>query len=444
MRVDFDQIKWTTDIVRVVESYGIALKRSGRNYVGVCPFHDDHHLSLRVTPAKGLFRCPSCQATGNVIQFVAKKEGISEREAALKLDCATPGVTIAAPVAAPPAKAALVEPKKELKPGEAAALLQRVVSFYAKTLHKDRAGLDYLKSRKLDDPTMLEVFQVGYCNGTLPGVLPKSGELVDGLKALGVLNGAGREHFHGFITVPVFSSCLDGNVCGLYGRRAGEGETNHLYLPGPHRGVWNGACAKTNPTLMVVEAILDGMSLWQAGFKNVIALYGTGGWTADHEKLLREQGTTEVYLCLDNDDAGRAATERLKGKLLAQGHHALVKQIHVVQWPEGVKDANDFFLSRDRAGQADFQALLKAANPQGGALTQDGGPEAPSGAGAPCIEMTPEGFVARYAGRQYDVRAIEKPSASRLKATIRAVGEQGGGRCGSHFVIDTVLSLIHI
>ena len=96
MKVDFDQIKRTTDIVRVIEGYGITLKKSGRDYVGLCPFHDDHHPSLRVTPAKGLFRCPSCQATGNVIQFVAKKEGIGERQAALKLLTATPGVKVPA------------------------------------------------------------------------------------------------------------------------------------------------------------------------------------------------------------------------------------------------------------------------------------------------------------------------------------------------------------
>ena len=92
MKVDFEQIKRTTDIVQVVASYGIALKKVGQDQVGLCPFHDDHHPSLRVTPGKGLFRCPSCKATGNVIQFVARKEGISEREAGLKLLTAIPGV----------------------------------------------------------------------------------------------------------------------------------------------------------------------------------------------------------------------------------------------------------------------------------------------------------------------------------------------------------------
>jgi len=187
MKTDFDEIKRTTDLVRVVESYGVKLKRTGRNYVGRCCFHDDKTPSLIVTPEKGLWHCPGCGAAGNVIQFVAKKEGITDREAALKLCRAIPGVKSAArpPVPAAPA----------LSPAETARLLQRVVSFYAKTLRKDQAGLDYLKSRKLDDPAMLDVFQVGYCNGTLPGVLPKAGEIIDGLKTLGVLNPKGQELF---------------------------------------------------------------------------------------------------------------------------------------------------------------------------------------------------------------------------------------------------------
>ena len=407
MKTDFDQIKRTTDIVRVVESYGVKLKKVGRNHVGRCCFHADKNPSLIVTADKGLFHCPACGAAGNVIQFVARKEGIGEREAALKLLGGVPGVTIAARVAAP-------EPKAQLSPGESAKLLQRVAAFYARTLHKDRAGLDYMKSRKLDDPAMLEVFQVGYSNGTLPGVLPKSGEIIDGLKALGVLNERGQEHFRGCVTVPIFDS--QGNIAGIYGRRITNAEPHHLYLPGPHRGVWNGMAAKTNQTLFITEAIFDGMSLWQAGFKNVIALYGTNGWTSDHEQLLRDNGTTEIYLCLDNDPSGRTATLQLKEKL-----SSIVKAVHVIPWPEGVKDANDFFLSRDRAGQAtiaDFETLVKAATPATAPVS-----ELTAAAGEEKIEMTPDGFTASYGLRRYELRAIERPNAARLRASVKAVHE---------------------
>ncbi len=423
MKVDFDQIKATTDIVRVVESYGITLKKSGRDYVGLCPFHDDHHPSLRVTPAKGLFRCPSCQATGNVIQFVAKKEGIGERQAALKLLTATPGVTTASALTT---KAAVPKAAPAMKAGEQEALLQRVVTFYAKTLHKDRAGFEYLKSRNLVDAAMLDVFQVGYCNGTLPNAVAKSGEVVECLKALGILKAGNREHFHGFVTVPIFDEA--GTVVGIYGRNIQpcEPDQRHRYLPGPHRGVFNGIAAKTSQTLFITESIFDAMALWQAGFKNVIALYGTGGWTADHEKLLREHGTTEVYLCLNNDEPGRTATEQLKGKILP----ALVKQIHVVQWPEGVKDAADFFLS---CTPADFESLIKAADPKTPAPQQS---EVTAKAGEEKIEMTPDGFIASYGSRRYEVRAVEHPNPARLRATVKALSSDAAN--AGRFHIDTV------
>lgn len=107
MKADFDQIKATTDIVRIIESYGVVLKKSGHDHIGLCPFHEDTSPSLHVTPGKGLFHCPACGAAGNVIQFVAKKEGITDREAALKLLGQVPGVarasTLPAPCHPPPA-----------------------------------------------------------------------------------------------------------------------------------------------------------------------------------------------------------------------------------------------------------------------------------------------------------------------------------------------------
>jgi DNA primase catalytic core len=414
MKVDFENIKRTTDLVCVVESYGIALKKVGKDHVGLCPFHDDHKPSLRVTSGKGLFRCPACGASGNVIQFVARKEGIGERAAAVKLLGSVPGVTAAARVPVPTTQAAA----PQLSAGEAAKLLQRVAAFYARTLYKDRAGLDYLKGRKLDEPALLEIFQAGYSNGTLLNVLPQGGEIIDGLKTLGVLNAKGREHFYGCVTVPILDA--QGNICGLYGRRTTDAEPRHLYLPGQHRGVWNGTAAKTNQTLFIVEAILDGMSLWQVGFKNVIALYGANGWTGDHEQLLRANGVREIYLCLDNDEAGRNGTEQLKEKL-----SSIVKSVHVIQWPEGVKDANDFFFSR---AATDFEALVKAATPNTATAPVS---ELTVAAGEEKIEMTPDGFAASYGERRYELRAIERPNAARLRATVKVLHE-------NRFHIDTV------
>ena len=412
MKVDFEAIKAATDIVSVMAGYGVQFKKSGRDYVALCPFHTEQTPSFHVTPEKGLFHCFGCEAKGNVIQFVAMKEGMGEREAAVKLLTTVPGISQGNAL---PRKTEAAEPKKILKPGDAANLLQRVAGFHVKTLAKDPAGLEYLKGRKLADATTLGTFQIGYSNGSLLNVLPKDADILDGLKTLGVLKADGREHFEGCVTVPIVDT--QGNVCGIYGRRGTDAEPPHLYLPGPHRGVWNGGSAKTNQILLITEAILDGLALWQAGFRNVIALYGTNGWTPDHEALFKSNPIREVFLCLDNDDGGRTSTEKLKTTILPP----LVKAVHVIQWPEGVKDAAEFFLMRNAT---DFEALLKAANPQ---------PEQPREVtGGEEITMTPTGFVALYAGRRYECQAIEQPNPARLKATVKAVAP--GGR----FHIDTV------
>jgi DNA primase catalytic core len=410
---DLTALKKTTDLAAVVQARGVKLKKQGHDYVGLCPFHEEKTPSFRVTPAKNLYHCFGCGAAGSVIDFVMKKDGLTKQQAIDWLVKQSNGAITRAS-GPPPVKAEAARPQNP------AALLQRVVGFYARTLPKDRDGFEYLKGRNLADGTLLDIFQVGYCNGTLHTALPKEGQLVDELKSLGVLNGRGQEHFRGCVTVPIFDGA--GNVSGIYGRRIAPGEAPHLYLPGEHRGVWNGASAKTNQTLFIAEAILDGMSLWQAGFKNVIAIYGTRGWTPDHEKLLRENNTREVFLCLDNDEPGRTATEQLKEKVLPP----LVKAVHLVNWPEGVKDANDFFLSRSAS---DFEAQVKAALPATTAAPQS---ELTTQQGEEKIDMTPDGFAASYGPRRYELRAIERPNAARLRATVKALGEQG------RFHIDTI------
>lgn len=419
MKADFEAIKRSTDIVAVVESLGVKLKKVGRNHVGLCPFHEDTNPSLVVTQSNGLFRCPACNASGNVIQFVAKKENISDKAAAQKLLDSIPHVTRGAgstpPVSTPPPQS---------PPPNAGALLKRVIGFYAKALHKDKAGMEYLRSRNLCDASMLETFQIGYCNGSLHEALPKSGDVIEGLKALGVLNEKGNERFYGRVVVPIFDGA--GEVCGLYGRRLNDEQPRHLYLAGAHRGVWNGAVFKVHQTLLLTESIFDAMSLWQAGFKNAVALYGKEGWTSDHAALLLESGVREIFLCLDSDEAGREATARLKKEVLP----ALVPSlaVHALQWPDGIKDANDFFLSRQAV---DFEALLKAANPTTEQVSEQSAKQ-----GSERIEMMADGFMASYGPngvRRYELRAIERPSAARLKATVKALGNEPG-----RFHIDTV------
>jgi len=196
-------------------------------------------------------------------------------------------------------------------------------------------------------------------------------------------------------------------------------------LKGERRGVFNSIAARTSQSLLVVESIFDAMSLWSAGLRNVISLYGKDGWTSDHETLVRENsdksragGVSEIILALDGDARGQAAADELAAKLAS-----LVSAVHRVTWPEGVKDANDFFLSR--SGDA-FRTLLPQPSETAPVETT---------AGKEKISLTPDGFACMIDARKYELCAIEKPSASRLKATIKAVSDEPSG---SRFHIDTV------
>jgi DNA primase catalytic core len=421
-KIDFEAIKRTTDLVAVIEAHGVALKKEGKDWVGLCPFHDDRKPSLRVSPGKGLWRCMSCEATGNVIQFVAKKENLSDREAALRLLAQLPGVQRASqlekkemPVAVPPATAA--------------ELLGRVAAFYQRTLFKaDRAGLDYLVSRNLADPAMLESFQVGYCNGTIKNALPKSGVVIEQLQSLGVLNEKGNEVFYGRVVVPIRDE--HDNVVSLYGRKVEgpggklpEDSARHLYLAGGHRAVFNAAAVKASRTLLIVESIFDCLSLWQAGYRATVPLYGAGGWTPHHDELIKQAELDEIVLALDNDAAGCEGTTAAKGKIRALAQACTVR---VFTWPDGVKDANAFFSSR---GAAEFARVLDPgpadADASGGATSlPPRREEAP--ANSPEISATEQGFVMAYPNRKYEVFSPEKSSSARLKATVKAQGLEPG------------------
>jgi DNA primase catalytic core len=445
-RIDFAAIKAAADLVAIIEAHGVALKKEGRDYVGLCPFHDDKTPSLRVTPGKGLWRCMGCEAAGNVIQFVARKENLTDREAALRLLGSLPGVQTASQLEKKKPSSPAVEPVA-VPVNVAADLLARVAGFYARALHKDRAGLDYLGGRGLAQPAMLESFRVGYCNGTLKTALPKTGEVVTQLQALGVLNAKGNEVFYGRVVVPIIDPA--GAVVGLYGRkvdgagaRLGEDSARHIYLAGGHRAAFNAAAARHAARLVFTESILDALALWQAGEAGAVPLYGADGWTEHHAALVREASASEILLALDADEKGAAGTEQLRKKLATLAPAVPVRS---VVWPDGVKDAAEFCVRAEGAEPADAGASGGAASlpPRQGAreawaaLVAPPAPTPTPGATAGKEDAKPEdegreegtpgGFALVYPNRRYEVVALARSGAARLKATVKAVGG-GPGR----------------
>ena len=164
MKVDFAEIKKTTDLAAVVRAHGIELKKAGRNLKGRCPFHDDKTPSFIVTPDKGLWHCPGCGAAGNVIQFVARIENLTDREAALKLLDAVPGVTRGSDLTPTPEPAA-----------KDADLFAAIIEHYHETLltvrGTNKRGLEYLQRRGLGDIETLQHFKIGLADGSLKTVL---------------------------------------------------------------------------------------------------------------------------------------------------------------------------------------------------------------------------------------------------------------------------------
>ena len=351
MRPNFDQIKKTTDLAAVVRAHGIELKKAGRNWKGRCPFHDDKTPSFIVTPHKGLWHCPGCGAAGNVIQFVARMENLTDREAALKLLDAVPGVTRGSDLAPPPEPAT-----------DDAELFAAIIEHYHETLltvrGTNKRGLEYLQRRGLGDIETLQHFKIGLADGSLKTVL--SEKQLDAAKALGFINERGNEKYYNRVVVPIFDAA--GKPCGLYGRDiTGKSEVAHLYLAGGHRAVWNADAAPVYPDeLIVAESILDALAIWtNAGKKNVIAAYGASGWTDHHAELIAEHRVKKLVFAFDADERGQNAARDIA--------QSLETDCRRIKWPQGVKDANAYFLydrDTDHQGNAESFAALLASAPK--------------------------------------------------------------------------------
>ena len=180
-----EAVKQTNDIVSVIKAKGIKLRKKGKNFVGLCPFHAEDKPSFSVDPVKQLYHCFGCKDTGvgstggDVISFVAKHDHITFEEAMIGLGRLGHEEKIKPPPLQPPSS----PEKTAIKPAKRQKLLQRVVDFYHQTFNRDEKGLVYLRQcRKITDKNIFSSFKIGYSNGTLLNALPEDGTLIDALK----------------------------------------------------------------------------------------------------------------------------------------------------------------------------------------------------------------------------------------------------------------------
>ncbi len=351
---EVERLKREVSVERLAAARGVELKRHGADLLGLCPFHDDREPSLVVSPEKNLWHClGACQAGGSSIDWVMRDRGVSFRHAVelLRADLPTANGDEVVKKAALPA---VVE-----SDAEDAELLRQVVGFYRETLKESPEALEYLEARGLMDSELIERFQLGYANRTLGYRLPakttKAGkEMRERLRRLGVLRKSGHEHFNGSLVVPVF----DGEqVVEMYGRkvqgeRLRKGTPLHLYLPGPHRGVFNSEALVVSTEVILCESLVDALTFWCAGFRNVSTAYGIQGFTEEMLSAFRSHGTERVLIAYDRDPAGDKSAVKLAETLMASGIECFR-----VQFPRGM-DANEYAL---KTSPASLGLLLRKA-----------------------------------------------------------------------------------
>jgi DNA primase catalytic core len=407
-----EAVKHGVDLKALVEAKGINLKKNGKSWFGLCPFHADKNPSLSINPSKNLWQCFGCGAAGDVIRFVEMFDQVSFAEAVKRLS--DNGLQTK-----PPQRQA-VNPQRPALSAKLRKLLARVIEFYHTAFGEDPRAAQYLESRGITDKSVFSAHKIGFANGTLLNALPFEGDVNRQLKDLGVLTAKGNEHFYGYVTFPLFDA--NGDPVGIYGRRIDEMVTGevagHLYLPGARSGLFNRQAAKAHKEIILTESIIDSLTLINAGIKNTIPCYGTNGLTDDHLQWLASCEVEAVHICFDTDETGRKAAEKAAARLEGEGFKTRYIELGKA------KDINDFFLlSADAA--AEFKKLVSAADPSAEVAVKEK---------SECYTTTDYGFTAIVNSRHYEARGITRRE-TKLKSTIKGIVSDNGKQ---RFHVDTV------
>jgi len=342
-----ERLKQEVSLVRLVESQGYKPKRQGKDYVIRCPFHEDNTPSLVISPANNLYHCFGCGAAGSVIDWTMKTQGLSFRHAVELLKSGDIVPVAAGQASTKPVKrnTTAKHPQPLAADPDQQATLKRVIDYYHECLKQAPEGLAYLESRGLQSAELIDRFKLGYANRTLGYRLPeknrKAGaEIREQLQTIGILRKSGHEHFSGSLIVPVMDE--NGVISEVYGRKIRndlrKGTAYHLYLPCPHQGLWNVEALQASQEIILCEALIDAMTFWVNGYRNVTASYGTEGFSDDHLTAFKQHEIKRVLIAYDRDEAGNRATEKLAKRLMESGI-----DVFRILLPKGM-DVNEYAL----------------------------------------------------------------------------------------------------
>lgn len=332
-----DEIKNNNDIVDVVSQY-VHLKRSGRNYFGLCPFHNEKSPSFAVSPDKQIFHCFGCGVGGNVIHFISKIEGINYRES-IELLAERANITL-------PKLESIGDNKTQELKDKIYQINKEAAYFYHENLYKPTAkpAQEYVKKRKLNNATLKE-FLIGYSGNfnELYNFLKSKGFSDEAILASDLVNRNDRgqfiDRFRHRLMFPIQD--VRGRIIAFGGRVLDDSKPKYInspenlvYSKGRHLfGLYN---AKKHDTkkILIVEGYMDVISLHQRGITNVVASLGTA-MTEAQGRLLR-RSSEQIILGYDADGAGQEAIVRGLDILRNLGCDVRVLQI------SGAKDPDEY------------------------------------------------------------------------------------------------------
>ena len=355
-----NKLKTDISLVRLIGSQGYDLKKQGKEYIMCCPFHDDKTPSLKVSVEKNVFNCFGCDAKGTIIDWIIKTQNVSFRHAC-EILADDSGMDLK-PTSGDGRVPKLASPLNEQANNQ--TILKQVINYYHEVLKQSPEALEYLKSRGLTNSEIIDTFKLGFANRTLGLRLPAKTRVAGKqirtqLQEIGIYRKSGHEHFNGSIVIPIIDNSDENGIIGeVYGRKIldtlRKGTPTHLYLPGPHAGVFNLASLKASDEIILCESLIDALTFWNHGFRNVTTSYGTGGFTNEILQAFKANNIKRVLIAYDRDKAGDSAAKELSKRLNSEG-----MDTYRILFPKNM-DANQYALSVQPAAKSLGIVIRKA------------------------------------------------------------------------------------
>ena len=336
---EIERIRKSANIIDIISSY-IPLTQKGKNYFGVCPFHEDHSPSMSVSEEKQIYKCFSCGAAGNVFTFVSEYENVKFLEA-VKIVADKCGIPFSG----------VIQKEKPKKFTQEYEIMNLALKFYQNNLNSKEGLLakEYLKKRDLDENVIKE-FDLGLAlsgDVSLNKLLTNKKYSLDALLRLGLVNqnnGYVNDVFQRRVMFPIHD--LEGNVVGFTGRIY-EDTNQAKYINSKESDIFKKGQIlfnyhrarpeiKRKKEVILVEGNMDAIRMYASGIKNVVALMGTS-LTKDQVNILKNL-RAKIILMFDNDAAGETATYQ-NGTILEEAR----LEFQVVRL-SGPKDPDEYII----------------------------------------------------------------------------------------------------